>query len=41
MLTEVRELPQLISAPTRYGNDGSFGDSHLTCLWVVRIGYGR
>ena len=41
VLTEVRELPQLISAPSRYGNEGSFGDSHLTSLWVVRIGYGR
>jgi hypothetical protein len=41
VLTNARELPQLISAPSRYGNEGSFGDSHLTSLWVVRIGYHR
>ena len=41
VLTEARALPQLISAPSRYGNEGSFGDSHLTSLWVVRIGYAR
>lgn len=39
VLTEARELPQLIAAPSRYGNEGSFGESHLTSLWVVRIGY--
>ncbi len=41
VLTNARELPQLISAPSRYGNEGSFGESHLTSLWVVRIGYRR
>jgi hypothetical protein len=41
VLTNARELPQLIDAPSRYGNEGSFADSHLTALWAVRIGYRR
>jgi hypothetical protein len=36
VLTDVERLPQLIPAPSRYGNEASFGDSHLTALWVLR-----
>jgi hypothetical protein len=36
VLTGVTELPQMIPAPSRYGNEGSFGQSHLTALWVVQ-----
>jgi hypothetical protein len=38
VLTEARELPQLIPAAYRYGNEASFAQSYLSSLWVVRIG---
>jgi len=43
VLNGVSELPQMIPAPSRYGNDTSFAQSHLTALWVLqRPGrYGR
>jgi hypothetical protein len=40
VLTDARDLPQLIPAAYRYGNEASFAESYLTSLWVVRIGRG-
>ena len=37
VLTDARELPQMIPSAYRYGNEASFAESYLTSLWVVRI----
>jgi hypothetical protein len=34
-LAGVRQFPQLVPAPSRYGNETSFADSHLSALWVI------
>jgi hypothetical protein len=34
-LRGVQRFPQLIPAPSRFGNDASFSDSYLSALWVV------
>jgi hypothetical protein len=34
-LRGVHHLPQLIPAPSRYGNAGSFAESYLSALWVI------
>jgi hypothetical protein len=36
VLTGATQLPQGLHAPSRYGNEGSFAESHLTALWVVQ-----
>ncbi len=36
VLAGASDLPQLIPAPSRYGNDESFSESHLTALWFVQ-----
>jgi hypothetical protein len=41
VLTGIKELPQLIPAPSRYGNEASFAESHLTALWVIRAPAGQ
>lgn len=35
VLAGITTLPQLVPAPSRYGNDQSFAASYLSALWVV------
>lgn len=35
VLDGIATLPQLIPAPSRYGNEASFAESYLSALWVV------
>jgi hypothetical protein len=34
-LSGARQFPQLVSAPSRYGNEASFSTSYLSALWVI------
>jgi hypothetical protein len=41
VLSGVSDLPQMIPAPSRYGNAASFAQSHLTALWFLQRPRGR